>query len=358
MTNVSNDSATTELCGTLHLHTTCSDGGADYPTLIQAAKDVGLDFVVVTDHMTLKGRELGYEGFSNNLLVVVGYEHNDSNNINHYLALGTSKVARVHNAPQDYINAIKEDGGVGFLAHPVEKRNYFKSYPPYPWTAWDAVGFDGIELWNQMSEWLEHLTHWAQFFHLAYPRRFLRNAPEDCLVIWDKCNRLRFVSGIGGVDAHTMLIRMGLFRWTIFPIKVELKGVRTHVFLNEPLPRNDAAASQRIFINALKDGRCFVSNYRRGDARGTRIFLEYANGVCSLPGIQPDNMPLPAVLKVSLPEPADIRLIANGKEIARNYGLQTHFNIPATGLYRIEVYKKNNAWIYSNPFPIGSYPLW
>jgi len=308
--------------------------------------------------MTLKGRELGYEGFSDKLLIVIGYEHNDSNNINHYLALGTSKVARVHTTPQHYIDAIKQDGGVGFLAHPVEKRSYFKNYPPYPWTAWNTQGYDGIELWNQMSEWLEHLKCWAQFFHLAYPRRFLSNAPEECLEIWDTCNRSRFVSGIGGVDAHTMLMRLGLFCWTIFPIKVELKGIRTHVYLNEPLPSNDAAASQRILITALKEGRGFVCNYRRGDARNTRITLEYANGVRTLPGPQPMEMTLPAGLSVTLPERADIRLIYNGKEIARHYGLQKIFDIQKTGLYRIAVYLKNNAWIYSNPFPVGSYPLW
>jgi len=145
---------------------------------------------------------------------------------------------------------------------------------------------------------------------------------------------------------------MGLFRWTIFPIKVELKGIRTHVYLNEPLPRDDAAASQRILITALKEGRGFVCNYRRGDARGTRITLEYANGVRTLPGLQPKGMPLPAGLNITLPESADSRLIYNGKEIARNYSLQTQFDIHKTGLYRIEVYRKNNAWIYSNPSPL------
>jgi len=182
MINSTASSSIIELSGALHLHTTCSDGGVDFPTLIQTAKDVGLDYVVVTDHMTLKGRELGYEGFSEKLLVVIGYEHNDSNNINHYLALGTSKVARVHNDPQHYIDAINQDGGAGFLAHPVEKRNYFKNYPPYPWTAWNTHGYDGIELWNQMSEWLEHLKCWAQFFHLAYPRRFYVMRPKTVLI--------------------------------------------------------------------------------------------------------------------------------------------------------------------------------
>src|SRR5271157_651433 len=85
-----------ELCGALHLHTTFSDGSVDFPTLIAGAKEVGLDFIVVTDHLSLKGREKGFEGFSDDLFVFIGYEHNDINNLNHYLVLGTDIVVRVH----------------------------------------------------------------------------------------------------------------------------------------------------------------------------------------------------------------------------------------------------------------------
>jgi hypothetical protein len=347
-----------EICGALHLHTTFSDGGVDFPRLIGAAKEVGLDFIVVTDHMTLRGRQEGHEGFSGGLFVVIGYEHNDANNINHYLALNTKGVIKVHDAPQSYIDLIKKDGGIGFLAHPVEKRHYFKKYPAYPWTAWDAKGFDGIEVWNQMSDWLEHLKSWLNFFRLFYPRRFLAGIEKDMLFKWDNCNREAFIGGIGGVDAHTMKTSIGPFRLTVFPIKVELKGIRTHLYLDEPLPADDTGRAREVFFKALRNGRGFISNYRRCDARGTRIFIEYAGGQIGLPGPQPSGAALPACLHVGLVEKAEIRLVRNGMVMQRHAGSEAAFDLAADGLYRVEVYKGKNAWIYSNPFPIGKYPLW
>jgi hypothetical protein len=350
-----------ELCGAIHLHTTFSDGSVGFPALIAAAKEVGLDFIVVTDHLSLKGKEKGFEGFSDELFVSIGYEHNDINNLNHYLVLGTENVIRVHDKPQKYIDEIRKNNGIGFIAHPVEKRHYFKDYPAYPWNDWNVQGFDGIELWNQMSDWLEKLKSWLNFIRLFYPRRFLVSAEAEILRRWDEFNRAVFISGIGGVDAHTMKIKYGLFHLTIFPIKVELQGIRTHLFLTEPLPKGDVVKAKSQFLDALKNGRGFITNFRRGDAKGTRIFIEYGNGVISLPGFvgaQGTKGALPAFLHVQLVDNAEIRIIKNGETVHKTSGRRIEFKIVEKGLYRIEVYKRANAWIYSNPFPIGTYPLW
>jgi hypothetical protein len=347
-----------EMCGALHLHTNFSDGSVDCPQLIATAKEVNLDFIVVTDHLSLKARESGFEGFSEDLFVLVGYEHNDSNNLNHYLALGTSKVIRVHDKPQKYIDEIKKEHGIGFLAHPNEKRHYFKDYPAYPWKDWNIQGFDGIEVWNQMSDWLENLKSWANFFRLFYPRRFLAGIESDLLSRWDECNRLRYVSGIGGVDAHTMKAKIGPFRLTIFPIKVELQGIRTHLYFTAPLPKGDPIEAKALFLNALKNGNGFIANFRRGDAKGSRIYLTYSNGIFSFPGPGDPHGVLPATLHVELAEEARIHLIKNGAIVQKTFGKNSAFDITGKGLYRVEAFKGKNAWIYSNPFPVGTYPLW
>ncbi len=33
----------------------------------------------------------------------------------------------------------------------------FPNIPSYPWTAWEAEGYDAIEIWNHMSAWMELL---------------------------------------------------------------------------------------------------------------------------------------------------------------------------------------------------------
>lgn len=347
-----------ELCGALHLHTTFSDGGVSYPEMIDAAKQVLLDYLVITDHMTMKARDQGFEGFSENLFVCVGYEHNDEKNHNHYLAMGADTVVKPLENPQEYINKVKEQGGIGFLAHPMEKRNYFAKYPPYPWTAWDATGFDGMELWNQMSDWLENLKSWLDFIRLFYPRRFLKHIEPEMLAKWDLLNKDRFVSGIGGVDAHTQKIRLGIIPLTIFPIKVELKGIRTHLYFSEALPVNDTLRAKTILLDALKKGRGFISNYRRCDARGTQIMLQGADGMCHAPGTPEQDVVFPAELTVKIPEQATIKLIKNGKQVDAVSGSYAAFPITNNGLYRVEVFRGSYGWIYSNPFCVGRYPLW
>lgn len=146
-----------ELSGVIHIHTEYSDGSATYDELKSTAHEVNLDYIVVTDHMTLDAKEKGEEGFSEGLFTLVGYEHNDIYEKNHYLAIGCSKVISEQEDVKQYVSAIKKQGGIGFMAHPAEKRNYFKQYPSYPWTDWDIEGIDGIEIWNQMSEWVENL---------------------------------------------------------------------------------------------------------------------------------------------------------------------------------------------------------
>ncbi|KMQ50554.1 histidinol phosphatase [Chitinispirillum alkaliphilum] len=341
-----------EITGAIHLHTLYSDGGVSYEELIDAAQGCGLDYVVVTDHMNLKGREAGYEKFHGNLMVLVGYEHNDPKKLNHYLAIGTNKAFPQLQKPQQYIDAVRENGGIGFLAHPAEKRNYFGNLPPYPWTEWDATGYDGIELWNQMSDWIENIRSWRSFIRLLYPRRFLGNVPDELLEKWDKLNQNRFISGVGGVDAHTRRISIGPFAYTIFPIKVELKGIRTHLYIPQKLPEYPFDEARSLLLKALKNGNGFISNYRRGDAKGTQIYLRQENGAVLPPGLCGTINRAPAMLCVQVPSRGNIRLIRNGVVLKSVKGTSAQLGISDDGVYRVEVYKGKNAWIYSNPFHV------
>ena len=348
-----------EICGCIHLHTTFSDGGCDYPTLLKAAEDEGLDYVCITDHRTLDGRNEGWEGRCGHMFVLIGYEHNDRDNLNHYLAFGVDRTAEEGTEPQEYINRIKAMGGTGFLAHPAEKRAYIKALPPYPWTKWDADGFDGIEIWNQVSDWMEQLRGWHSFTRIFFPYRFIGNAPRDLLERWDDLNRRRFVSGIGGVDAHSRKFSYGPFSCVIFPIKVELRCLRTHLFVDVgdwDILEYDRTA--KAIITAMRDGRGFISNFNRGDAYGSEIFLwNEKRGMIQYPGRQTEVLSLPMTMVVRLPHRARIVLLRNGQVVRSASGKKVEWPIDETGVYRVEVYKGSRAWIYSNPFPVGKYPI-
>jgi hypothetical protein len=309
----------------------------------------------VTDHNTLGGRGDGLAGLRDGVFVLVGYEHNDPQNLNHYLAFGTPEVANAA-APQDYINRVKEMGGIGFIAHPVEKRDYLKkSLPPFPWTEWGVTGFDGIELWNQMSDWLEQLRGPQSFMKIVFPHSCIREAPQELLEKWDEMNKERFVSAIGSVDAHSWFA-WGPFRNIIFHINGELRGIRAHYYV-DAADWDGGAAAERALLSAMKDGRGFMSNYRRGDARGTRIYIKDANGAEVYPGRQSINISYPAAIYAEFPEKARITLIRNGTALKPSCGKTAAWQIDGPGVYRIEACRRRGAWIYSNPFPVGRYPL-
>jgi hypothetical protein len=121
---------------------------------------------------------------------------------------------------------------------------------------------------------------------------------------------------------------------------------------------DDVKQAKSILLEALKKGRGFISNYRRSDAKGTILELEYGNGRVACPGTPEEECTLPACLRVRLPRHAEIRCIKNGTCVDRCNGAAADFDILSKGLYRIEVWLGKHAWIYSNPFPVGGYPLW
>ncbi|MDR2593060.1 MAG: CehA/McbA family metallohydrolase [Chitinispirillales bacterium] len=353
-----------EICGCIHLHTTFSDGGCDYGTIIDAADDARLDYICVTDHDNLGGRHAGFEGLRDNgVFVLVGYEHNDDKHHNHYLAFGMDEIAYGLTDPKAYVDAIKATGGIGFLAHPAEKRNYIKSLPPYPWTRWDVEGFDGIEVWNQISDWMERLRGWHSLTRLLSPNKKIGDAPPELMERWDALNRQRFVSAIGGVDAHSRKFKWGPFSCVVFPIDVELRGVRMHLFVDE-MDWYNASKAGGALISALRDGRGFMSNFSRGDAKGSKIVLIDGNGAVRYPGrCEPDDQSgaaepsFPMKIKVELTHKAKIVLIHNGKPVQSAKAKSAEWEISEKGVYRIEAYRGTGAWIYSNPFPVGGYPL-
>jgi hypothetical protein len=349
-----------EICGCIHLHSTFSDGGCDYGAIVDAAGVAGLDYVCITDHGNVGGRHAGFDGLrENGVFVLVGYEHNDEKNHNHYLAFGVEETAYGLTDPQAYVSEIKRMGGIGFLAHPAEKRNYIKNLPPYPWTRWDVEGFDGIEVWNQISDCMERLRGWYSLTRLFSPNKKIGPAPPELMERWDALNRQRFVSAIGGVDAHSRGFKWGPFSCVIFPIEVELRGIRMHYFV-DGAEWGDSSKMSGALISAIGEGRGFISNFSRGDARGSKILLTDGNGAVRYPGrAEPVDQPpsFPMKIRAELTHKANIALIRNGRSIQSTIAKSAEWEISESGVYRIEAYRGSGPWIYSNPFPVGNYPL-
>jgi hypothetical protein len=340
-----------EYIGATHIHSVFSDGTGEVTAIAKFADEIGLDFILLTDHNTLRALQEGYEKWYGNTLLLVGAELNDKENRNHYLAFGIDEAFSTRTPAKKYVAKVKELGGIGFLAHPHEKRTH-KEHPAYPWVEWDTEDFNGIEIWNHMSEWIENLTEENKYRSFLHPLRTIVAPPKETLNVWDELSLKRKVVGIGGIDAHAHKYNlMGILDVEVFPYKVLFKSIHTHVLLERQIKKGksnkDIQTAKWQIYNALKDGRCFVANDYNGDSKGFRFFADCKEKIYQMGDTVPENKNI--LFKVMLPAVnGEIRLLRNGQVIEKTIGLNAEFVINKKGVYRVEVFNENRAWIYSN----------
>ena len=77
-----------EFVGAVHVHSIYSDGTGKVEDIAEFAAETGLDFVLLTDHNTMRARNEGKEKWYGKTALLVGVEINDKRNLNHYLAFG------------------------------------------------------------------------------------------------------------------------------------------------------------------------------------------------------------------------------------------------------------------------------
>lgn len=333
-----------ELVGAIHIHSRYSDGTLTIPEIAELANEVGLDFLMVSDHMTLEPLHHGLEGFYNKVAVLIGYEINDPADKNHYLAFGLNDIVEPGLEAKDYVRKVKAKGGLGIIAHPDEVRNVITKYPSYPWTDWSVEGYDGIEIWNHMSQWMESLSQWNMFKQAFMPRRALKSPTMRILKIWDELNRHKKIVGVGSIDVHAYPYKLGPLRITIFPYKVQLKAIRTHILLDN-VPK-DFGGLKLALYNAIRQCRVFISNFRWGDASGFEFMAENKNGRA----YTGDKLSwdTDTVIMVRLPKYGNVKLIGNGDEVFSGTGVEFTIKAKAGGLYRVEVFVGQKGWIFSN----------
>jgi len=333
--------------GIIHVHSTYSDGTRSIPEIAAIANEVDADFLLFSDHNTLQAKLDGLEGWYGNVLVGIGSELNDPEDKNHFLAFDIQKPVGSLESAEQYICRVREQGGLGIIAHPNESRGHIQEYPAYPWTLWRSDCFDGIELWNHMSEWMEGLTHKNKYIRVLHPRRSIIAPKPETLAKWDELNIKRPALGIGGVDAHGFIHRLwGVIPLRIFRYKVSFRTIRTYTLCSNRLSGNDDQKDLKEIYSALRSARCFVAHRYFGDPKDFRFWAENNQDWAQMGEtliLKPNTK-----LWVHNPQPADTRLIFNGKTIGEKKGRDLYFKINRPGAYRIETRRSKRLWILSN----------
>ncbi|MEE9443700.1 MAG: histidinol-phosphatase [candidate division Zixibacteria bacterium] len=333
------------ITGVIHVHTTDSDGTKTHEEIAVIAREARLDFIIFADHMTLQSLHDGRERFYDGVLALIGYEHNDTDDCNHYLIFDNDEVFPATWAAAEYVTAAADKGAIGIMAHPDEIRGRDARFRSYPWTDWSVTRFDGIEIWNQMSEWMENLKFYNQLRMVFSPRKFLRSPTDRILRKWDELTSKRKVVGIASVDAHGFLYRAGPLKLTIFPYKVQFKTLRSHLVLPEPLSKDFITAKKQVY-GAIREGRVFMSNYRWGDAGQFSFDISNAEESVIMGGtIRLDSK---TKARISAPTKRKIKIIHNGNPLFESQSREIEFNLSKTGTYRVEVYRGRKGWIFTN----------
>lgn len=363
-------SDTIELTGNMHMHTPYSDGEKYHKEIADAAIDAGLDYLIVTDHnIWVDGLEGYYENENGRVLLLVGEEiHNVRRKpqASHFLAFGAERELASFSAdPQRLIDETKAAGGLGFLAHPIEKDVLIFNEPNLGWHDWDIDGFHGIEIWNYMSSFknqlaiaLENLPFKSKI--LAYlavirvglnPEKYITAPEPEALALWDKLlAEGKQIVGIGNSDAHGTPMSLGPLHREIYPYEYLFRAVNTHILVPEAL-NGDLTHDKHLIYSAIRQGHAWVGYDL---PHPTHNFRFSGQGIGR--GIMGDRVQLDAgaTLQVKTPAPAHIHLIHQGKVVASAEN-KTHLTyIPVEeGAYRVECtipfHGKERGWIYSNP---------
>jgi predicted metal-dependent phosphoesterase TrpH len=347
-----------ELVVNLHMHTTYSDGSGTHAEIAEAAMKAGIDAVIVTDHNVLVNGLTGYyQNGRQRVLVIVGEEVHDQTlrpPKNHLLVFGALReVATQAFDSQRLIDTVLGAGGLAFLAHPVDPAAPAFGETDISWENWEVHGFNGIELWNAMSEFKSRLKSKIHGLYYAFNPRQIASGPfSEVLRRWDDLLKSgRKVVAIGGSDAHAFPASLGPIRRKLFPYEFHFRTVNTHLFVPKPLV-GEVASDVRSILEALRQGHAFVGYDLPESTRGFRFTVQSAAGTAWMG----DTIPVEsgATLQIHLPRRTECRLLKDGAVIKTWSKREVCTHIASEpGVYRVEVFTdflgRKRGWIFSNP---------
>jgi hypothetical protein len=341
-----------EYIGSIHLHTTASDGAASHEEVARIASRAGLDLLIATDHNVLSP---GIDARHGEVLLIVGEEIHDTKRdpeANHYLALDIqAHIPGDGASAQEVIDDVEAQGGFGFIAHPFEHSPAFTKEPELSWVDWQASGYTGLEIWNYMSEFKSYLHDLPRaLLYILFPQAAITGPFPETLAKWDELLLHRRTVAISGTDAHGNVYSLGPLRRALLPYEHCFRAVRTHILTSEPLD-GELERDKALVYEALKGGHCFVAYDAIGDATGFRFFARSGESSATM-GAQISRVGH-VEFEIVSPLRSELRLLRNGRVVAQNRGRKLRHTTTEDGVFRVEAYRrhllKSRGWVFTNP---------
>ena len=337
--------------GAIHIHTLYSDGTASMPEIAKWAKKAGLAWIIVTDHNNLKGFKNNEEGWYDGVAVLIGEEISPKTG-NHYLALNIKEEISQKTRPEEYIEKVKAQGGIGFIAHPDESLGRANKYRALRWDNWDITGFNGLEIWNFLADWVDNYNPKNPAKSYFFRHQSLNGPTQKVLQWWDKLNNntKEIVPAIGGADAHALKYKFLGITLKIFPYLVSFNAVINNIIMDNELSKDFNEAKQQIYT-AIEKGNNLIENRKwRHSKHNIEFYIQNQDSIAySGDSVKIENN---SKLVIKTPKKAKIKLIYDGNFVYEIFGKELVYTNLSPGKYRAEIYHKNHPWAFTNPISI------
>lgn len=321
------------LKGVFHIHSQYShDSNASLSYILEIARELNADFVVITEHNNQDGKAVYKQKVSDSEpLLLFGNEVSVPEG--HLIALNVSgnppQEARV--TAEELIKWIDQQGGYAILAHPWSRKE--------PWKNLSLEGWDGFELYNFADEIREE--SWGLLIDSHFSKDHddvldqTQEVSKTALRFWDTEMKKRGpIPAFAGTNAH--------FRRYKKEFKMSLESMSQYVWSQEKTPES--------ITEALGQGRGFLV-FERGISLKDFFFGAVKDDQRVYPGSSV-TLDTPASLTANLPDTAEIVFIKDGIEIKREMAQTLSVALTEPGIYRAEVFLEGKPWIYTNAIQV------
>lgn len=333
-----------DFAGAIHVHSILShDSQGMIDEIVEASRQAGNAFVIMTDHHKPKVYSQGFEGLYDEILVIRGSEiikgcqGRTGETCNSILVLGVKEYINTKNlSMEQVIEEVRRKGGLAFVAHAQGFLN------------WDS-NITGMEIYDILDDAVDRRWKFPKYLFDAlysfrrYPEEVflsILDRPVWALAKWDELTQKKRIVAIAGNDAHQNIRVAGR---QIDPYGLTLLFVRTHILA--------PSLTEQEVLSALAAGHAYLSFDILADATGFGFWAESDRHL----GIMGDQVEWTKDLKLKVQTPlvGTIEVIKNGKPVKTVTAQKLTLPIEEAGVYRVEVSLPVRSgwwpWIYSNP---------
>jgi hypothetical protein len=361
------------IAGALAVHTERShDAIGTEAEVIAAAKDAGLDFVILSDHRSRQTPDSLWEvnaRFDAGVLLVRGQEVSLGGDVGRVLTFGLdTALTRWDDGLQAFASRLERDSVTAIVAHSRSPRlrDSWRATRTPAIAGWEVFDLADIGRERLEGPWVVyHLLALAASapldrLHWSLIRLFREGFDQPAVAAFDSLCERGDITAVAGLDAHPKTRILGHLLPAYEPF---FKSLINYVALEDVRPgKAEAAEATASLARAIERGRVYISFGDVEAGRRFRLRLGGAGhgwvGLGAAAEWQPGLM-LEAGLDGGGERRLVYRVLRDGEALAWVKGPELRWRLSGVGTYRIEVYRYTlrigpfvwnlRPWIFANP---------